>query len=178
MSRFLSLLSDAKRRDWCTSPTCTTCGALEFKTALGKLGGELTTDLATLDLDQLEAVPQWQNPTRLALDELDSADSKDHVLEAWLPQLEAHVRLADIVLFYYVRRGTLFAPMSITILKQWLQRCIDIACRTRDASLVESLVYTLGPRVQDNSELAAVIREIRRVSRPVALAMERAAPDA
>ena len=178
MSRFLSLVVDARRRDWCTHPACTTCGAAEFKDALRQLGGELAGDLATLELDALESVPEWQDPTRLALDELDSADSKDHVLEAWLPQLEAHVRLADIVLFYYVRRGTLFAPMSITILKQWLQRCIDIACRTRDASLVESLVYTLGPRVKDNSELAAVIREIRKESRPVALAMERAAPDA
>ena len=178
MSSFLSLVLDARRRDWCTLPMCTTCGATAFKDALRQLGGELAGDLATLELDALESVPEWQDPTRLALDELDSADLKDRVFEAWLPQLDVHVRLADVVLFYYVRRGALFAPMSIRILTRWLQRCIDIACRTRDPSLVESLVYTLGPRVQDYPELTAVIRELRRESRPVALAVERAAPGA
>ena len=79
MSRFLSLVVDARQRDWCMRPLCTTCGATEFKDALRYLGVELAGDLATLELEALESVAEWQNPMRLALDELASPDLKDRV---------------------------------------------------------------------------------------------------
>lgn len=72
------------------------------------------------------------------------ADEMDQVLTGWLPQLDQHIQVADLVLFHYVRRGAIFAPMSIGILEQWRDKCIELAVRTRDVSLTESLICTVG----------------------------------
>ena len=61
-----------------------------------------------------------------------------------IPKLDHNIRLADVILFHYVRRGSIFAPMSIEVLQQWLEKCVELAVRTQDDSLVESLIYTLG----------------------------------
>ena len=63
--------------------------------------------------------------------------SLDPVLEAWLPKLGQHIRVADVILFYEVRRGALFAQMSLDVRKRWVQRCIELAIETKDVSLIE-----------------------------------------
>jgi len=155
MNRFLSLLHVARRNRWCTRP-CTTCGASDFRAELRQLGTELADDLADLDLSALEETPGWDDALRLAFDELQTPELKDQVLTMWLPQIDRHIRLADLVLFYYVRRGALFVPMSIEIIQQWLAKCIELASQTGDESLVESLVYTLGTRYRQYATLDAV----------------------
>ena len=173
MNRFMSLLQLARRNRWCTKPYCTTCGASEFRAALRQLGAELADDLADIDLGLLEGTPDWADALRLALDELQNADLKDRVLASWLPLIDEHVRLADLVLFYYVRRGALFAPMSIEVLRLWLTKCIDLALLTKDESLVESLLYTLGAGYREYPALDVVARGLARDSRRVSLALQR-----
>lgn len=173
MNRFLSLLHLARQNGWCTRPYCTTCAATDFRTALRQFGAELADDLADLDLSALEEASGWENALRLALDELKSPDLKDRVLTMWLPQIDRHIRLADLVLFHYVRRGAVFAPMSIEVLQQWRAKCIDLAAQTSDESLVESLICTLG-RYRDYPALDAVVNDlVVRGSRRVSLALKR-----
>ena len=173
MNRFLSLLQLASRNRWCTRPYCTTCGASDFRAALRELDTELSDELASLDLTALEETADWDDPLRLALDQLPNPEMKDRVMKAWLPQLDRHIRLADIVLFYYVRRGALFAPMSIEVLQQWLAKCIDLASKTDDESLVESLVYTLGTRYKEYPVLDSMVHNLASRSRRVFLALQR-----
>jgi len=173
MNRFLSLLQLAGRNRWCTKPYCTTCGASDFRAALRELDTELTDELASLDLSALEDTVDWDDALRLALDQLQNPEKKDQVLTAWLPQLDRHIRLADIVLFYYVRRGALFAPMSIEILQQWLAKCVTLASQTGDESLVESLVYTLGTRYKEYPVLNSMVLDLASRSRRVFLALQR-----
>ena len=151
------------------------CGANEFRQALRERGTKVADDLATVDLDALEASPDWFNGVRLALDELQNPELKDRVFTAWLPQMDRHVRVADFVLLYCVRRGALFAPMSIELLRQWIAKCVDLASRTGDESLVESLIITLGHRYNEYPELAAVVGRLARVSRLVSVALRRQA---
>jgi hypothetical protein len=173
MNRFLSLLRLARQNGWCTRPYCTTCAATDFRTALRQFGAELADDLAALDLMALEETSGWEDALRLALDELKSPDLKDRVLTMWLSQIDRHIRLADLVLFYYVRRGAVFAPMSIEVLQQWSAKCIDLASQTSDESLVESLICTLG-RYKDYPELDAVVTDlVARGSQRVSLALRR-----
>jgi hypothetical protein len=173
MNRFLNLLHLARQNGWCTKPYCTTCAATDFRTALRQFGAELANDLAVLDLSALEKMSGWEDALRLALDELQSPDLKDRVLTMWLPQIDRHIRLADLVLFYYVRRGALFAPMSIGVLQQWSAKCIDLASQTSDESLVESLICTLG-RYRDYPVLDAVVLDlVAHGSRRVSLALRR-----
>jgi len=173
MSGFLNLLSLASQNRWCMKPYCTTCGASEFRTAIRQLGEKLADDLATMDLDFLEQAPEWEDGIRFALDALLRPDMKDKVFSAWLPNIDGHVRLADLVLFYYVRHGALFVQTSPDVLVQWRAKCIELASQTHNESLVESLIYTLGKRYTDYPKLESVIRELCSNSRPVALALQR-----
>ncbi len=173
MNRFLSLLHLAAKNQWCTTPFCTTCGAREFRSGLREFGTELADNLADVDLSELEMTSDWEGALRLALDELQAADLMDRVLLRWLPQLELHIRLADLVLFYYVRRGALFAPMSINVLLKWKTKCIDLAIQTSDESLVESLICSVDIH-REPPELGAVVRDlVSSGSRRVALALRR-----
>jgi hypothetical protein len=155
---FLEAVALARANRWCTSPSCTTCGAHEFRRALLKGGRhKLAEALATVDLEKVQRRLDWRDSLRLALDHLDSAELKDQVLTAWYPQLREQISIADFVLFYYVRRGALFAPMSVELLKQWRDRCVELACESRDESLLESLIYVLGSAYHQNPALAAVV---------------------
>lgn len=173
MNAFISALNMARQNRWCTKPMCTTCGAVEFRTALRRRGETLADDLAQLDLDVLQRTPGWRDGLRLALDHLSSANLKDRVLSAWYPQLDEHVAVADFVLFYYIRRGALLAPMSITVLTSWRDRCIELALQTHDESLVESLIYTLGDRYREYPLLKAEVEQLTLTSSRVALAAKR-----
>jgi hypothetical protein len=173
MNRFLSLFQLAIQNQWCMTPSCTTCGTRDFTNALRQFGAELADHLANVDLSELEMASDWEGALRLSLDEIQTANLMDRVLLMWLPQLERHIRLADLVLFYYVRRGALFAPMSIGVLQQWKAKCIDLAIHTGDESLVESLICTLGKN-SERGELDTVVRDlVAQGSRRVSLALKR-----
>jgi hypothetical protein len=138
---------------------CTTCGATEFRSAMKQLGDGLADELASLDLSALTEIPNWDETLRLVLDDIRKAELMDRVLTAWLPQLDRHIRVADLILFYYVRRGAINAPMSIEVLQRWREKCIDLALQTSNESLVESLIYTLGD-YRKYPELDVVVQDL------------------
>ena len=144
MNRFLKILESARGSKWCMNLYCTTCGAMEFRSAMKQLGDGLADELASLDLSALTEMPNWDETLRLVLDDFRKPELMDRVLTAWLPQLDRNIRVADLILFYYVRRGSIFAPMSIEVLQRWCDKCIELAVKTGDESLVESLIYTVG----------------------------------
>jgi len=162
MNAYIDLLHQAHEKQWCIQEFCTTCGSMEFRnaaTALGhQEGNQLVASLASLELSELYRFPKWNVALYLSLYCIDKAEDMDTVLSSWLPQLDAHIRIADLVLFYFVRRGALFAPMSIGVLEQWRDACIDLAVRTHDESLVESLICTEGRYYSDYPELAEVVQ--------------------
>ncbi|MFZ4858176.1 MAG: hypothetical protein ACOYL3_17445 [Desulfuromonadaceae bacterium] len=144
MNRFLKILESARDNKWCMNLYCTTCGATEFRSAMKQLGDGLADELASLDLSVLTEMPNWDETIRLVLDDIRKAELMDRVLTAWLPQLDRNIRMADLILFYYVRRGAINAPMSIEVLQRWREKCVELAVQTGNESLVESLIYTLG----------------------------------
>ncbi len=129
MNRFLNILEIARDNKWCMNLYCTTCGATEFRAAMKQLGDGLADELASLDLSALTEMPNWDEMLRLVLDDFRKADLMDRVLTAWLPQLDRHIWVADLILFYYVRRGSINAPMSIEVLQRWRDKCIDLAVK-------------------------------------------------
>jgi len=144
MNRFLNILESARDNKWCMNLYCTTCGATEFRSAMKQLGDGLADELASLDLSVLTEIPNWDETIRLVLDDIRKTELMDRVLTAWLPQVDRNIRVADVILFYYVRRGAINAPMSLEVLQQWRTKCVELAVRTQDESLIESLIYTLG----------------------------------
>ena len=177
MNAFLEILERASQARWCITPYCTTCGCRDYRTTLRQLGSnggpDLAESLSTLSLVELCTHREWDNALRIALGEITDAAQMDKVLCAWLPAINQHVAVADIVLFYFVRRGALFAPMSIEVLRMWMDACVALACETHNESLVESLVYTLGRRVESAPQLQHVVTLLFASSQKVRLAVER-----
>lgn len=173
-NEFLKAVKLARENRWCTNPVCTTCGAYDFRDALRRRGlRNLADDLATVDLNVLRRTGQWRDPLRLALDQLAAPEMKDRVFLAWYPQLDSHISVADLVLFYFVRRGALFAPMSVDVLTKWRDKCVELGCKTRDESLLESLIYTLGPHYRQNTALNSVVEDASLTSKSVFVAARR-----
>lgn len=162
MNAYIELLQQAHDKKWCIQEFCTTCGSMEFRNAATALahqeGNQLVASLASLDLSELYRFPEWHNALYLSLYCIDKAEDMDTVLKRWLPQLDTHIRIADLVLFYFVRRGAIFAPMSIEMLEHWRDACVDLAVRTHDESLVESLICTEGRYYSNYPVLAEVVQ--------------------
>jgi hypothetical protein len=158
---FMNVLETAHKKNWCVRTFCTTCGSSDFRGALkdlvGNDGRQLVESLASLELRDLLKYPFWRATIRLALGEIHSPKQMDEVLLAWLQQIEHFPRVADLVLFYFVRRGTVFAPMSFEVLTAWTDQCVKIALKSNDESLLESLVYTLGSNLSEYPNLESTI---------------------
>jgi hypothetical protein len=181
MNQYLEIVDKASKNNWCVEPFCTTCGAQEYRKAIRGLseskGNGFIDALSILELDKLKEYPNWENAIRIALGEINDASDMDKVLRSWLPNLATNIELADIVLFYFVRRGSLFAPMSIDVLYEWRNACIDIALTTKDVSLCESLIYTLGSNIKTYTTLWDEIVCISKNSQKIQLALKHTFPD-
>ena len=82
----------------------------------------------------------------------------DCILDSWLSQagIADHVRLIDSVIFYLVR------PLRDTAARRrWTAAGAAIAARTGDVSLNETLVWSLGPKVEAFPALVSRLRELR-----------------
>lgn len=141
MNDFTELVKLATRSRWCTSLYCTTCGNMEFRTRLAALdnglGGPLSNLLLNLDLDELTSAGAWLDCLRIAFIHLPFAPQRDGLLNCWLPYARTNVRFADGVLYYIIphSRGE--------VRESWIGSCVDLALETKDASLVESLIWVL-----------------------------------
>jgi hypothetical protein len=181
MNQFLDILNIASTKNWCVEPFCTTCGAQEYRKALRGLAQPnvfgLVEALSTLELNDLWKYPDWRNAIHIALSEIHIASDMDKVLRSWLPNISKNILLADIVLFYFVRRGSLFAPMSIEMLYEWRNACIGLAISTKNESLFESLIYTLGRDIKNNAFLWDEILNVSENSQNIQLALKQTFPD-
>jgi hypothetical protein len=84
----------------------------------------------------------------------------EKVIQAWVPQIDHNLKFADFVLFYIVRT----LPFGRSAGKGWIDRCLLMAIATRDESLVESLLWTLGRDAIEHDELMQVASELSRGS--------------
>jgi len=148
INHFIRAVTEAKRNRWCVRPWCTTCGAREFRTAVASIE-DLQTALESIDLDELTSHPDWCNALRVtAIDHHLSIDW-GRILSSWLSYAQEHLDFADHVFYYLVNR----VPCDRKTRSAWLATCVDLALRTRDASLLESLVRTCGHESEKYDDL-------------------------
>ena len=128
-----------------------------LKEIAGPRGDTLAKALEGMDLARFTGYPEWPNILRHAFQYLRTPEQGDRILRQWLPLLPRYLRVADVVLFYIVRPGVLFAPMSIEVHREWITQSVEIAIRSKDVSLLESLVYTLGKRIDQYASLRDLV---------------------
>ena len=176
-NRFMGLLRQLNAKRWCTDPHCTTCGAMPFRSAFNALYEHdlrgLADDLASMDLTELQQARGWDGALRIVFDCLDEPGLRERVFNAWLEKLDAQPRIADFVLFHYMRHGSLFGRISNDLLSRWVEQCEAIALESSDASLVESLVYTLGDGIRSNRPLTYLVDRLADRSEKVRSACQR-----
>jgi hypothetical protein len=162
MKTFIEIIKAAEENDWCVNPFCTTCGSREFKDELRKLSEEHESGfidaLCAADLSDLQSSSNWRDALRITLGQIDDVKDMDKVLKAWLPNLQSNIPLADFVLFYFCRGGLLFSTMSGEVLGAWVDTCKQLAIKTKNESLIESLIYTLPEGIKYDQELMEVIK--------------------
>ena len=157
-NRVIQLVREAKSRDWCVKPFCTTCGNRDFRQAL-KTVPDLTTELVGLDIDDLGRIPCGVDCLTIIMQTQDV--EWDSILATWMPRVADNVRLADAVLFRVI--GRLMPFQRTQTMQNWIQSCIELACKTKDTSLVESLVYVIGVRgegIEERPDFLAVARDV------------------
>jgi hypothetical protein len=157
---FLSIVVEAAAKRWCVTPYCTTCGAHEYRAALrqlaGPLGGPLCDALSAVSPAELTCVPHWEEALEVAIRDLPIGSQVEAVLGAWLPHVGLTPRFDDVVLYRIVRS----LGQSSSIRESWIRAAIPCATRTRDHSLVETLLLVLGPSVSRFPELVVVASEL------------------
>lgn len=164
-NQFVEIVQKASRLGWCTRLYCTTCLnhelREEFRKLAGEVGFELAEQLAELAPSEVVLLPNWENRIRLAFLQIALPGPQQKVLDAWANKLDREIRLADIVLFYVVR----ILPFGQYISSRWIDKCISLALETRDESLTESLIWTLGRKVIDNDPLSGLVKELAASSK-------------
>lgn len=168
---FLEVLAEAEERRWCFTPFCG-CYAPRFRSAVESIN-DLQAAFETMDLHELTSHGRWCNAVRIAaIDRRQRSNSNsrsrgfsdavrtgaihcgqaldwDSILSLWLSFARTHVRFADLVFYHLVRR----VPCRRETRNNWLDTCIELARRTQNTSLVESLIYVLGIEIMQYPDI-------------------------
>jgi len=192
-------LQQATARDfsYCGNPgDCTKClfrFLWDFMTPIGEAHGEppsafkdvsprevlhrrawqeyLAQELLALPLGEFLKLQYWEGHLRMAFFCMRDADLQATVLQRWLESPLEDVRFVDVVMFYLIRHGHLRAPVG----DAWVKAAIAMAERTKDRSLVESLVWTLRRSISDHPSFAALARELSQQSPSILKALNETA---
>lgn len=162
---FIVLVRKASSLNWCMKPYCTTCGAIDFRSALqevgGELGGPLADALADVDLDELTSMPNWEDAIQIAVRDLPLSGQATALFESWLERADQNPRFFDFVLYKLVR----YLPEDHSVRVEWIERGVSLAIQICDFSLVESLVLTLRKKALQYDQLMALAKKFAKESK-------------
>ena len=100
----------------------------------------LADELLTLPISEFRKLKYWVGHLRTAFFCLRDRDLQAHVLQRWLQTFGGDIRFADVVVFHFIKS----AHVGTEIGDAWIEATIALAEQSRDISLVESLVWTVG----------------------------------
>ncbi len=134
-NQYLKVMADAKTERWCIRPWCTTCGSSDFRFAVASIDN-LQYTLESVDLREMTSRRDWCDMLRITAVGNHSFIDWCGVLMAWLPYAREHINFADHVFFYLVTQNY----SDEKTLTAWRDVCVEHAIRTKNLSLLESLV--------------------------------------
>lgn len=167
-----AILQEAGSNHLCTKQVCTTCGAGEFRASIAAAQTShtsLTTVLGTMDLSAWYAVEDLGGAIAIVFAPLGDSSAIDEIVTSWRARVAGHTRLLDAVVFHLIRTGMVSSPEA----ERWIALARTEALATKDPSLLESLVYTLGPRIKTDVPLLTAALARRRDYAPLHRAINR-----
>jgi len=162
---FIDIVRTAEKNKWCTTPYCTTCIAREYRQALkelsGPLGGGLANALSELNPSEITSEDNWQNTLLTAIIELPMSMQLEGILETWSEKLDEDIDFTDFILFKVIRN----ISNRSNIWEKWVSGCVLLSLKTRNFSLIESLILVMGPRAVEQNELIQIAKDYAKSSR-------------
>ena len=120
----------------------------------------LANELLGLPTAEFVKLQYWEGHLRMAFYCLGDHALQAAVLRRWVEAPLEDVRFVDVIIFHLIRHGHLRTPVG----DAWIKAAIEMAERTEDRSLVESLVWTLRRSISDHSTFASLARELSQQS--------------
>lgn len=146
------VLAETRHNGWHVELFDTTCYCHEFRSAIAELPN-LQADLEAIDPSELTG---WRDAlTIIALDQFGKVDWEP-VLRKWQRYIEGNLRMADRILYYFLRECYCVGSARDI----WIKACIGPAVRARDVSLMESLIRVLGSGAARYPELVGTAAEL------------------
>jgi hypothetical protein len=166
---FVDLIRTAHQRGWCTDSKCTTCRAQEFRSAVSTMAGtdgwSLADDLASTPTNALAAEHNADSALQIAFQYLPWPGQHEKVFDAWADDIQ-DIRLADVLFFRIFGR----LPFRESLAPRWVKRCIELAVRSRDESLTETLLWK-APKRRLTPEFMAIAHSLAASSSKIAQAL-------
>ena len=154
------LLQCAAAERWTTDSRKADDEARPLRDALAELvtadAPRFVEDLCEVDPADLYLIEGWAGALFHAFALLEPVQIQ-LVAERWHERFRADVRIVDWVLFQLVRTGRISPPLSTA----WLNSASALALDTRDPSLVESLLYVLGPEFGGRDDLRRLAKRLK-----------------
>ena len=166
----LDALRQAHRRNLCIKPYCTTCGCQDFRALLQALPN-MAQELESLDPAQFPQSRDFLIAVMWSFRSLPSQSQRDGVLAAWARHVPEHVRFADDMVFDVIGEDDFETPAG----KAFLAAVVEVALRTGDISLTESLVRRLGQKTRQFPELLDQAKKLGEANELVYKALVQAA---
>lgn len=161
---FIDIVRTAETNNWCTTPYCTTCLAREYRQALkelsGPLGGRLVNALSELSPSEISRENNWQNALLIAIIDLPMSMQLEGILKIWSEKLDEDIDFSDFILFKVIRN----ISNRSNIWEKWVSGCVLLSLKTRNFSLVESLILVMGPRAIEHNELIQIAKDYAKSS--------------
>ena len=130
----------------------------------------LADELLTLPISEFRKLKYREGHLRTAFFCLRDRDLQTLVLQRWLQTFGGDIRFADVVVFYLVKPAHVGTEVGDT----WIQAATDLAEQSRDFSLVESLIWTLGRSASAHPRFWALAAELDQRSPSIKKALNEA----
>ena len=128
----------------------------------------LADELLALPISDFRKLNCWEGHLRTAFFCLRDRDLQALVLQRWLQTFGGDIRFADVVVFYLIKS----AHVGTETGQPWIQAAIALAEQSRDISLVESLVWTLGPSASAHPSFLTLATELGQHSPSITKALQ------
>ena len=116
----------------------------------------LAQELLVLPLGEFVKLQYWEGHLRMAFYCISDLDLQASVLQRWSETPLDNVRFVDVATFHIIRSGHLHT----TVGDNWIKNSIELAERTKDTSLVETLVWTLRQSMSSYPSFGKLAREL------------------
>jgi hypothetical protein len=166
MNAVIALLEQARDRNLCTKPFCSTCGSGPFERLLFAVP-HLQAELEQLDLTALQCFPDWRRTLRLVALRTRHRLDWEAILDAWLASGSQDQEIIDVVLAFVIP--------AVRVSGEQVARWIDCAAaslqKQQHLSLLESLIRFHRQNLPDVDAWLALALEKAGEYRPLRAAL-------